>query len=162
MARDQYLPDAAEDETDERPRGLIDAGWLADELGVPSSVLVYLEKRLPDIHAIAEGRRRLYRAADAALIAGCADLLYGEGRAFRDVAALLRAGKAQAIAKRGRRIIGAVAGEAEAAPARAIPPDAVVRHRGRPTAAATPSAPVDPASILAELIDCVRTLEAAR
>lgn len=161
MARDDTP--TAEDLT-ERSRGLIEAGWLADEIGVPSSVLIYLEKRLPDVHAIAEGRRRLYRPADAALLAGCADLLYGEGRAFRDVAALLRAGKAGAITKRGRRIIGAtMAGENEAAPARAIPPDAVVNHRGRPTAAVVDAGTlVDPSAILAELIDCVRVLEGAR
>ena len=148
-------------------RGLIEAVLLADEVGVPASVLTYLEARLPDVHAIADGRRRLYRAADAALLAGCADLLYAEGRSFREVLGYLRTGRAKVVMKRGWALLRNVDTEAPpAAPseARAIPPDALVRHRGR--AAAPPAEPRaaagDSSAILAELIDCVRVLEAAR
>ncbi|WP_226582817.1 MerR family transcriptional regulator [Acuticoccus sediminis] len=151
-------------------RGLIEAVRLADEVGVPPSVLTYLEARLPDVHSIVDGRRRYYRSADAALLAGCAELLYGEGRSFREVMGFLRNGRAKAVAKRGWALLRHVEAVAPpvastAPPARAIPPDALVRHRGRPTAPKSPADPaitVDPSSILAELIECVRVLEAAR
>ncbi|ORE96566.1 Transcription regulator MerR family protein [Stappia sp. 22II-S9-Z10] len=146
-------------------RGLVDAQRLADEVGVPASVLTYLEARLPGVHAIAEGRRRLYRPADAALLAGCAELLYGEGRSFREVMGYLRAGKSKAIARRGWALLGEVETEPapeNGGPSRAIPADALVQHRGRP-GPTTPLRPTeDPSAILADLIECVRLLEAAR
>ncbi|WP_075220961.1 MerR family transcriptional regulator [Acuticoccus yangtzensis] len=155
---------AAEREAGEG-RGLVDAERLADEVGVPASVLTYLEARLPGVHAIAEGRRRLYRPADAALIAGCAELLYGEGRSFREVMGYLRAGKSKAIARRGWALLGEIETEPapeSGAPSRAIPADALVQHRGRP-GPTTPLRPTeDPSAILADLIECVRLLEAAR
>ncbi|UOM33712.1 MerR family transcriptional regulator [Acuticoccus sp. I52.16.1] len=157
------VDDGAEDDDD--GRGLIDAVRLADEVGVPASVLTYLEARLPGVHSIADGRRRLYRPADAELLAGCAELLYGEGRSFREVMGYLRSGRAKAVAKRGRALLRHVepAAVAEvAAPPRAIPADALVSHRGRPVPPQPRATGTDPTAILSELIECVRILEGAR
>lgn len=148
-------------------RAAMGAERLASTLGVPVSVFAFLEARMPEIRAISEGRHRLYRAQDAVLLAGLTELLYREGQSFRDVSELMRTGGRPEIVARGRtRLRGALSlDELQSSAARRIPPDAVVRRKGGPaapaeTARAAPNR--DVAAILADLIACVRLLEAAR
>ncbi|MCF3936366.1 MerR family transcriptional regulator [Acuticoccus sp. M5D2P5] len=155
---------------DGAPRSVVAADKLARHLGVPSSVLSYLEARVPEVRAVQDGRVRVYRAEDAMLLAGLADLLYREGLSFREVADMLRSNERTAIAKRGRKRLGGLVTTAPARPesARAIPRDALVRPKGaagdtgetraRPQRTTSP----DVNQVLADLIECVRLLDSAR
>lgn len=149
-------------------RAVIGAEKLARILGVPLSVLTFLEARVPQVRSLAEGPRRVYRAEDAVLIAGLTELLYGEGLTLRDVYGMMRSNGRERIAERGReRLRGALAlpPEAPRRPAmRPIPADARVMPKGAAGTAGgerrRPSAEAE--RILADLIECVRILEAAR
>ncbi|MBJ3776496.1 MerR family transcriptional regulator [Acuticoccus mangrovi] len=151
-------------------RAIITAGRLATLLGVPVSILAYLEARVPEIRALVEGRERVYRAKDAVLLAGLSELLYGEGLSFREVVELMRSGGRQKIVERGRRRLAGALGPARSTPRagerRAIPPDAMVRPKGlqpvNGTGHRTPALSREAASVLSELMECVRLLEAAR
>lgn len=119
-----------------------------------------MESQFPEARAIRDEGARAYRAADAAFLAGVVDLLYGEGLPFRDVQAMARSAKRADIVAKGAAWLrlGSVA---EAAPATAIPSDAVVR----PRATLAPKAdkePPDKDAILRELMACVRLLSDAR
>lgn len=151
----------------------VSARRLARILAVPASVLSFLEARLPEVRALDEGSGRAYRAADAVLLAGVAELLYTDGLSFRDVQALLRSPRRERVVERGRarlRGVAGGAGGASGAPAApmAIPDDALVRRRAegvpsreRPGRTAEGQSP-EVAAILADLMACVRRLEAAR
>lgn len=144
-------------------QSVIGAEALADLMGVPTSVLTFLETRLPEVRALQTGSMRAYRAADAWLLAGLADLMYAENVTFRDAAAQLRGAGRAAVLSRGRELLGdAVASPPVDDAARAIPLDAVVGTRVAPafTRRRTPSP--ETAAVLGELIDCVRLLEDAR
>lgn len=150
-------------------RYLVGAEALARIVGVPASVLAYLEARLPQIRAVRDGARRAYRPPDAVLLAGLAEMLYRDGVSFRDAAAMLRTeGRADVIARGEALLRELLPAEAAPLPARTIPPDALVGMRGGgggAGAAARPPPPppsADVAALLSELIDCVRILEDGR
>jgi DNA-binding transcriptional MerR regulator len=150
--------------TGERPaeRSVIEAGQLAKLLVVPVTILSYFEARLPEVRALREGGQRLYRAEDATLLAGIATLLYRDGMTFRDVAALLATERERVVALGRERLKGHVSPAARP-PSRPIPEDAVVHGREgdvREPPRVAPKAATD--AILADLLDCVRLLEAAR
>jgi len=156
-----------DDGGDDPGRGVIGAEKLARTLGVPLSVLVFLEARVPQVRSLAEGTRRVYRAEDAVLIAGLTELLYGEGLTLRDVYGMMRSNGRERIAERGRaRLRGALAVPSSPARrhSRPIPADARVMPKGSASAPAAPHRRPSPEAerILADLIDCVRILEAAR
>jgi len=147
-------------------RAVVDAERLARILGVSLSVLAFLEARVPEVRSLARGTGRIYRAEDAVLIAGLTELLYDEGLTLRDVYGMMRSNERERIVERGRaRLRGALGKEvARRPPSRPIPPDARVMPKG--AAASGTGPPVRPSPeaerILAELIECVRILEAAR
>lgn len=137
---------------------------LAEAVGVPRSVLAFLEARLPEVRAVRDGAGgRAYRADDAVLLAGLADLLYRDGVGFREAAEMLKTDARAGLEARGRELLaGAVDLEPHRPAARAIPRDAVVGGRGREAhVSARPPSP-DVAALLGELIDCVRVLDEAR
>lgn len=143
-------------------RALIEAGQLAKLLVVPATILSYFEARLPEVRALREGGQRLYRAEDAILLAGIATLLYRDGMTFRDVAALLATERERVVALGRERLKGHVSASARGSQ-RPIPEDAVVVGRAgevREPPRAVPRGEAE--AVLAELLDCVRLLEAAR
>jgi DNA-binding transcriptional MerR regulator len=142
-------------------RSLIEAGRLARVLVVPATILSYFEARLPEVRALKENGQRFYRAEDAILLAGVATLLYRDGMTFRDVATLL-ATEREKVAAMGRERL---AGEVSLAPrpsARPIPDDAVVRARSDHVRAGPPPGRASADALLADLLECIRLLEAAR
>ena len=149
-------------------RPAISADRLAAVLDVPQSIFSFLEARVPEVRAIASGGGRVYRAQDAVLLAGLADMLYREGHSFRDVAQMLHGPERRELIARGRaRLRGALGSDAPAPRARhrEIPNDAVVTPKGRARdgnsgVRTAPSAEIS--AVLSELIDCVRLLEDAR
>ncbi|WP_157961582.1 MerR family transcriptional regulator [Acuticoccus kandeliae] len=159
---------AGEETGDAAPRSVIAAEALARHLGVPASVLSYLEARVPEIRAITEGRTRAYRAQDAMLLAGLAELLYREGLSFREVTEMIRSNERAAIAARGRKRLSGLVAATPARPetARPIPRDAIVRPKGAAEAPREAPRPRPPSpelkAVLADLIECVRLLESAR
>ncbi len=135
--------DIAEDDGEAADgRGLIDAIRLADEIGVPASVLTYLESRLPGVHAIADGRRRLYRSPTRRFSQARRSPLRRRAVVPRG-AGNLRSGRSKAVAQaRPRRCCAHAQTEASAAapPARPIPagragpsprPSRTLRRRAR-------------------------------
>lgn len=160
---------ATEDELDDDRavrRTVISAEKLARLLGVPPSVLSFLEARVPQVRSLSEGGRRVFRAEDAVLVAGLTELLYAEGLTLRDVYGMMRSNERERIAERGRRVLAGALSvpSSPSAPRRPIPPDALVAPRG----AAEREAPrparqsAEIAQILGELNDCVRVLDEAR
>lgn len=148
-----------------RSPAAISAHKLAAVLGLPQSVFAFLEARIPEMRAIVDGRGRVYRAQDAILLAGLADMLYREGRPFRDVADMLGTPERAKILAHGRaRLSGALTARVTRQDGgRTIPADALVGRKGealqrRP--AAVPSAELE--ALLGELIACVRLLESGR
>ncbi|MEM6762183.1 MAG: hypothetical protein AAF615_04830 [Pseudomonadota bacterium] len=142
----------------------VEAGLLAKTLAVPPSVLSFLEGQFPEVRALKSGAGRVYRAADAAFLAGLVDALYTEGRPFRDVQAAARSAERGAIMKAGAARIAEIASLPDAEPpSEAIPADALVRRRGAlPDAPPSSGPPPTQGEILRELMDCVRILNAAR
>lgn len=172
---DAVATDDGPDQPGAPARAVIAADKLARLLGIPASVLSFLEARVPQVRSIAEDGVRVYRARDAVLVAGLAELLYDEGLPLREVDAMMGSGDREAIAARGRErlrdAIPSAGGKGAPRRARPIPPDAVVRPGGtaggsdaaaaaRRLAGAHTSGEV--AEVLAELMECVRLLEAAR
>ena len=165
---------------DDRPdpgapgRDVVTAETLARLLDVPVSVLAFLEARVPQVRSLTEGGGRVYRTDDAVLIAGLTELLYGEGLTLRDVYAMMRSNERARVAERGRERLGGALPSAapRKAPQRPIPRDARVMPKGTMPAAAAGAAEAAAAGsvgpsreggqILAELMECVRILEAAR
>lgn len=159
---------AEDDEEGAAERSVIGADKLARLLGVPVSVLSFLEARVPQVRSLSAGSSRVYRAEDAVLIAGLTELLYGEGLTLRDVYGMMRSKERERVAERGRqRLRGALSlsgGGSRRATHRAIPADARVMPKGAVGGnfGAPPKPSPEAEGILAELIECVRILEAAR
>ncbi|GAB5375257.1 MAG: hypothetical protein AcusKO_17190 [Acuticoccus sp.] len=137
---------------------------LARAVGVPASVLSFLEGQFPEVRAIASPTGRAYRITDAALLAGLVEALYHEGRPFREVQGEARSGARTTLMRRGAALIGVDLAAARATrPSEPVPPDAIVRRKGpQPASAPRAAAPVGADEILAELMACVRILGAAR
>ena len=159
------MADAAAASNGARPV-TITAGTLARRIGVPASILSFLEEQFPEIRAIKSSGGRVYRAVDAALLAGLVDALYREGLPFREVQEAARSAGRAAIVERGRALIGVdLRAVAPARPVAEIPPDALVHRKGPKAAPASPPAAGGQTSgeaILRELMACVRILGAAR
>ncbi|XWN29152.1 MAG: MerR family transcriptional regulator [Devosia sp.] len=155
------------------PGSLVAAGDLAKALDVPPSVLTFLEERFRDVSAVVRGRERLYRARDAALMAGLSRLLYGDGVPLRTVLQMAQSDERTAILARGREYLGALLPQDVAPQPRAkdLPPDVVVGRPGAPSAA-PPDRPRQPSAkpvtreaihtILAELVACKKRLDDVR
>lgn len=145
--------------------GTVIAPKLARRLGVPMSVLSFLEEQFPEIRAMKTPRGRAYRAVDAAFLAGLIDALYRQGYPFREVEALARSSGRAAFVERGGALLGldprVVAQKPPSAP---VPPDALVHTRSGETVTPGPAAGAgpEPREILRELMACVRILGAAR
>lgn len=137
---------------------------LARAVGVPQSVLSFLEGQFPEVRAIAGPSGRAYRLADAAFLAGLVEALYHDGRPFRDVQSEARSGARTTLMRRGAKLLGLdLAAAQRARPTEAVPPDAIVRRKGlQPATPPRPTQPVATERILAELMTCVRILGAAR
>lgn len=165
MARSNGERRASTDCEDGELRAVISANVLATWLDVPVAVLTFLEARLPEVKAIAEGPVRRYRGEDAALLAGLTELLYDKGVPLRDGLTMLRTGRRASVLAMGRerlRSTGPIARMAEPA-MRPIPRDAIVHWRGAPpNRSAEPAEAPEPSALLAELIACVELLDGAR
>jgi len=137
---------------------------LARTLGVPPSVLSFLEGQFPEVKAIASSSGRAYRLGEAAFLAGLVEALYHDGRPFREVQEAARSSGRTALMRRGAALIGVdLAAMRREPPAATVPPDAIVRRKGpQPEAPASPPHRADTREILAELMDCVRLLSQAR
>lgn len=137
---------------------------LARLTGVPPSVLSFLEGQFPEVRAIASSSGRAYRIADATFLAGLVEALYHDGRPFREVQEEARSAGRNTLIRRGAALIGVdLAAMRPERPSAAVPADAIVRRKGPQPAAPAPEAgPADSRAILAELMDCVRILNAAR
>ncbi|MEM8856496.1 MAG: MerR family transcriptional regulator [Pseudomonadota bacterium] len=154
------------------PGALVAASDLAKALDVPPSVLTFLEERFHDVSAVVRGRERLYRARDAALMAGLSRLLYGDGVPLRTVLQMAQSDERSAILARGREFLGALLPE-DVAPqpaAKDLPPDVVVGRPGAPPspaerprqAGAKPVTREAIHTILAELVACKKRLDDVR
>lgn len=143
---------------------VVKVGTLARLLGVPSSVLSFLEGQFPEVKAIASPSGRAYRMADATFMAGLVEALYHEGRPFREVQEEARSSGRTGLVRRGAALIGVdLDAMRRKPPAAAVPPDAIVRRKGPQAApSAPPAPPAGTREILSELMDCVRLLSNAR
>lgn len=148
-----------------RTAALMPVARLAEATGRPASLFRFLEREVGEVRPLRTARGLAYREADAALLVGMAEALYGEGRALSAVREALAAGEHAALRALGRELLPPE--EAGGPHRKPIPNDAIVAAAtsGAATTASAKPAPVltpGASAVLRELMACIDLLGRAR